>query len=102
YGSDRYKDFFDRAVSSLVNRIDLFDVEYGSIYDLYTRANKLGMAYHKLHILQLYYLYLRTGNSHLLEVSQKWYALQYQSEYELLISPSTKKVTSIIHDGIYW
>jgi hypothetical protein len=102
YESARYQDLFDRAVVSLVKRIDQYDVGYGSIYDLYTRGNKLGMGYHPIHILQLYYLYLRTENPHLLEVSQKWYALQNQSKYELLETPATPKDLSVIHDGNYW
>lgn len=102
YGYDRYQDFFDRAISSLVNRIDQYDVGYGSIYDLYTRGNKLGMGYHYLHCLQLYYLYLRTGNPRLLEYSQKWYGLTYQSKYELVDSSASIDNIRIINDGIYW
>lgn len=102
FGYNRYQDFFDRAISSLVNRIDQYDVGYGSIYDLYTRGNKLGMGYHYLHCVQLYYLYLRTGNPRLLEYSQKWYGLTYQYKYDLRDSSASIDNIRYINDGIYW
>ena len=100
--SYRYQYFLDKAIASLGNRIDQYDVKYGSIYDLYTRGNKLGADYHYLHYVQLYYMYLRSGNPRFLEYSEKWYALTYQYQYELLDSSGVNDSLRVINDGIYW
>jgi hypothetical protein len=106
YKSDKYNDYYKRSMDSLLNKVDLYDVGYGSIYDQYTKGNKLGMSYHKIHYKQLYYAYLRTNAERFQELSKKWFELQFQSKYNVQnISedggiPRYDKTQ--LNDGRYW
>ena len=84
YRDERYEDYLNRAISTLRENVNEYDVGYGSIYDLYTRGNKLGMGYHKIHYVQLYYIYLKTGDEYFLDLSRKWYELHRQSDYTVI------------------
>ncbi len=86
YEDERYEDYFNRAIIALRENISEYDVDYGSIYDLYTRGNKLGTNYHKVHYEQLFYIYLKTSDEYFLELSRKWYELDMQSDYTVIIN----------------
>lgn len=81
YEDERYEDYLNRAIMALRKNVNKYDVGYGSIYDLYTKGNKLGMSYHKIHYVQLYYIYLKTSDEYFLDLSRKWYELNMQSDY---------------------
>jgi len=109
YNNSKYDYYYNEAVSALRNKAHLYDVDYGSIYDQFTKGNKLGMSYHKIHYKQLYYIYERTKDEYFRALSQKWFELQMQSDYvvkeigtrdEKLEDP--KFNITRINDGVYW
>jgi len=101
YEDSEYSHYFTNGVRAVRNKLSLYDLDYGSIYDQYTKGNKLGMGYHKIHYIQLYYLYLRTKDDYFRKISKKWYELQQQSDYTIKINNDKKEKTKL-NDGIYW
>lgn len=106
YDNERYDKYLEKSLETLRKNVDKYDVGYGSIYDQYTKGNKLGMSYHRLHYVQLYYIYLKTGDEHYYELSKKWFELYKQSDYrikeESILSEEIINPLSNVNNGVYW
>jgi hypothetical protein len=106
YDTPKYENHYQKIVRSLRNRVHEYDTGYGSVYDLWSRNNKLGMSYHRIHFVQMYYLYLSTGDEYFRDLSLMWFEFFKQSEYKVLSTRST--VVGDLHseerlnEGIYW
>lgn len=102
YDNEQYNKYYKLAISSLKNKVHLYDLDYGSIYDQFTKGNKLGMSYHKIHYRQLYWMYLRTKDEYFYNLSQKWFALQVQSKYKIQSNDKKNLNINFLNNSIYW
>ncbi|RUO41643.1 hypothetical protein CWE22_05665 [Pseudidiomarina aestuarii] len=102
-GSATAKALFDQGVESLEQRIERFDMGFGSYYDdsflnqIAITKGQVGDHYHELHILQLAWVYQRSQSDVILDAVKRF--LQYDTGGLYTMGPVydiSKKINDII------
>jgi heparosan-N-sulfate-glucuronate 5-epimerase len=70
----RSREHFDAVVGTLADNLELWDLGYGSRYDLYPhpRVHIAAPWYHRLHIHQLDVLWAMTGRGEFVAMAEQW------------------------------
>lgn len=87
-GNDEAKNIFDRGVKGVLKRLNEYDLQFWSRYDLFQGAdgncpiNAATSHYHNLHIGQLKVMYRITGEEEFIVMANKW--IKCSSKFNLI------------------